>query len=185
MLGNQRGDGRCPKTTFLTFHGYNLDGLPETLAYPGGMVVTNLYTGRNQILSITADGPPPLASYSHDLNGNRTGKTLENGTSTSYSFDDASRVTNIVHSVASTNFASFAYGYDSVDRRTFVKHADGKGDVFRYDPIDQVTNVLYQATNPDSTPSAPLREVSYSLDAAGNRTSVTDNGTPTAYTQCR
>jgi len=172
------GSDPAPRTIGYS---YTLDSLIETLTYPGGTVVTNAYTGRNQVATITADGPPPLASYTYDLGGNRTGKSLENGMSSSYAFDDASRMTNIVHSAGASVFASFGYGYDSVDRRTFVKRENGKGDVFGYDAIDQVTSVLYEASNPDSAPVAPLREVSYALDAAGNRVSVTDNLRLTAY----
>ena len=47
---------------------------------------------RNQLKAIQADGPPQLATYTYDLNGNRTGKTLENGTTTSYDCDIASKL---------------------------------------------------------------------------------------------
>ena len=43
-------------------------------------MITNTYTARNQIASISADGPPSLATFSYDGNGNRTTNTLENGT---------------------------------------------------------------------------------------------------------
>ena len=61
------------------------------------------------------------------------------------------------------------------------KRANGKGDVYRYDATDQLTNVLYEATHPDGTPGAWTNEVRYVFDAAGNRESVTrtNSGTTT------
>ena len=76
-------------------------------------------------------------------------------------------------------FAQFDYGYDVVNRRTFVQRDDALGDVFSYDAVDQVTKVQYGVTNPDTTPSNPLRTVTYALDRVGNRTVVTENGMPT------
>ena len=46
------------------------------------------------------------------------------------------------------------------------------GDVYAYDAADQLTNVLYNATNPDTAPSAWTNETTYSFDSAGNRTNV-------------
>ena len=80
------------------------------------------------------------------------------------------------------SFAKFDYGYDTVDRRTFVKRDSSLGDVFKYDQIDQVTNVLYNASNPDSSPSGATNSVFYVHDSVGNRTSVTDGGSSTSYT---
>jgi YD repeat-containing protein len=54
--------------------------------------------------------------------------------------------------------------------------------VYKYDATDQLTNVLYEATNPDTTPSAWTNEVTYHFDAAGNRTNVTaTNSGTTVY----
>jgi RHS repeat-associated protein len=44
-----------------------------------------------------------------DLNGNRVGKTLENGTATSYSYDMASRLINVAHTQGATNLATVDY----------------------------------------------------------------------------
>jgi len=47
---------------------------------------------RNQLKAIQADCPPPLATCTYDLNGNRTLKTLENGSTTSYDCVIASKL---------------------------------------------------------------------------------------------
>ena len=81
-------------------------------------MITNTYTARNQIASISADGPPPLATFSYDGNGNRTTNTLENGTSAVYFYNDGSGMTSLMHKTNGTSFASFAYAYNSVGNRT-------------------------------------------------------------------
>jgi hypothetical protein len=45
------------------------------------------------------------------------------------------------------------YGYDGAGNRVWHKFATGRGDVYRYDGADQLTNVLYNAATPDTTPT--------------------------------
>jgi RHS repeat-associated protein len=96
-------------------------------------------------------------------------------------------MTNLWHykavSGVTNTISQFSYGYDSAGNRVWVKRASGKGDVYQYDPTDQLTNVLYEATTPDATPSGWTNEVRYVFDAAGNRTSVTRTNSGTiSYT---
>lgn len=37
--------------------------------------------------------------------------------------------------------SSYAYGFDDAGQRTYVKRANGKGDVYHYDATDQLTKV--------------------------------------------
>jgi RHS repeat-associated protein len=161
---------------------YTPDSLRATLTYPAGTVVSYAYTGRNQVATITADGPPPLVTYTYDLNGNRVSKAVENSTTTGSAFDAVNRLVSIDHQRSAVSFAQLDYGYDVVNRRTFVQRDDALGDVFAYDAIDQVTAVQYDVTNPDTSPSNPARTVQYALDRVGNRTVVTENGVQTSYT---
>ena len=163
-------DGGTPKIVQYT---HTFDGLRDRLTYPSGTVVSYSYTGRNQTERLSDGGSTdPLVTYKYDLNGNRIGKILENGTSTVYLYDDANRMTNLTHQNESGIFASFEYPYDSVNRRTAVIHEDSTIDSFNYDAIDQVTNVTYGADG---------RAVFYTMDKVGNRTTVNDNGTITTY----
>ena len=80
---------------------------------------------------------------------------------------------------ATTNTNSrYQYGYDDAGNRTWVKraHQSALGDVYTYDAADQLTNVLYNASDPDTAPSGWSNEVSYAFDAAGNRTLLTQIG---------
>ena len=71
---------------------YDADGNRAALVYPDGSETTYGYTARNQLATVSAGGPPPLATYGYDLAGNRIRKTLENGTSTAYTYDAAQRL---------------------------------------------------------------------------------------------
>jgi hypothetical protein len=62
--------------------------------------------------------------------GNRIGKSLENGTSVSYSYDNTNRMTQLVHRKGSTVTASFGHAYDELGRMKFVKREDGRSDVY-------------------------------------------------------
>jgi YD repeat-containing protein len=162
---------------------YTSDGLRETLTYPSGKIISYDYTDRNRVASIKEDGQT-LASYNYDLNGNRTGKSLKNGITEKYAYDNANRILSIDNNNKATcaSITRFDYGYDNLDRIKYVVRNNDKGDAFTYNDIDQLTNIKYGALNPDGSPSSPARTVHYDWDAAGNRTQVVDNGTVTKYT---
>jgi YD repeat-containing protein len=88
---------------------YDVDSNRASLNYPGGTALSYAYTARNQLASVSADGPPPLATYTYDLAGNRIGKALENGTSTQYGFDNANRLLNVTHTNTSGIMQQFDY----------------------------------------------------------------------------
>jgi RHS repeat-associated protein len=155
---------------------YNTDGQRLTTTYPDGTALSYGYTGRNQLASVTAGNPPPLASYIYDLAGNRTGRTLENGIATSLAYDNAGRLTSLTHTSGSNAVSGIGYTLNAVGNRT-ARTESGTGlqpvaDTYSYDAIDQVTGVAYGSG----------RTVNYVYDQTGNRSSVVDSGTTTPYT---
>jgi RHS repeat-associated protein len=174
------GGGGGPKTVS---YAYNQDGWRSAMTYPAGTVLSYNYTGRNLLRTIGENTglSPTVVTYTYDLTDDRAGKALQNGTSTAYAYDDARRLLSIDHQKGAASFARFNYGYDNVNRRTFVQYDNTKGDVYSYDAIDQVTDVKYDVTNPDGVAGTPIRAVNYNYDAAGNRTTLTNNGTITNY----
>jgi RHS repeat-associated protein len=172
------GDHAGPRTVS---YAYDADGNRTSLTYPSGRVIEQSFDDRNQLTAITPAGLAPSASYGYDLAGERTALGLANGTTAGYTYDAASQLTQLQHALGATVFAQETYGYDLMSRRTFTKRLGGLGDVYAYDAIGQVTQTLYAATNPDTTPSNPAETVGYAYDAAGNRTTLTDNGGTTTY----
>ncbi len=162
---------------------YNQDGLGSAMTYPSGIVLTYDYTGRNQLKAISENTGPstPVVSYTYELTDERKTKLLQNGTSAVYGYDDAHRLLSIDHQKRAASFAKFNYGYDEANRRTYVQYDNAKGDVYSYDPVDQVTGVKYDVTNPAGVPGTSARNVTYDYDPVGNRTATTDNAVPTAF----
>ena len=163
-------------------YGYNEDGIRLTLTYADGTVLATSYTGRNQVKDIIVVGPPPPISYTYDTAGNRVGRSLENGTITAYSYDDAGRLASLEHKIGGVSLQRFDYTLNAQGSRTARVESNNsvaQTDVYTYDPSEQITQVKY---NYNAGTGTQDREVNYAYDAVGNRTAVTDNGTPTPYT---
>ncbi len=165
------GSGAGGKTIAYT---HDADGNRVSATYPSATVVAYGYTGRSQLAGVSVGGTP-LAAFTYDGNGNRTGKSLANGTTAAYAYDANNRLLALSHKLSTTNIASFTYAYDSMGRRTSRSESSATApaatDSYSYDAVDQVTAVGYGSG----------RNVSYTYDASGNRTSVTDSGTASAY----
>jgi RHS repeat-associated protein len=166
---------------------YDSVGRLAKLIYPDGTYVTYGYNANGWLTNIADHGTNSIVTYAYDAAGRRVKRALENFTFTDYEYDAAGQVTRIWHyraaSGVTNTISQYEYGYDGAGNRRWVKRANGRGDVYRYDATDQLTNVLYEAINPDTAPSAWTNEVRYVFDAAGNRESVTrtHSGT-TSYT---
>ncbi|MEY2498024.1 MAG: hypothetical protein QOD12_1580 [Verrucomicrobiota bacterium] len=162
-------------------YSYDVDGNRAVVGYPSGSTASYNYNARNQTTSITSD--EISANYTYDVGGDRLGESLGNGTAASYVYDDARRLLNIDHQKSGIRFIKLDYAYTSVNNR-ISKTAAETGvsttpttESYAYDAIDQLTSVQYAAGTPDIIG----RTVSYTHDTSGNRTSVTDAGTTTAY----
>jgi RHS repeat-associated protein len=176
-------------------YSYDQDGNRASLTYPGGTVITYGYTSRNQLASVSADGPPPLAAYEYDLAGRRTAKHLENGTLTESVYDDADRLLQLTHrkTGVAAPLQQFDYTLNAMgNRKSRVESNFGapvQRDVYGYDAVDQLVDVKYGADDV-ANPTAFTRQTGYDYDAGDNRASVTEDadgtgaGAPvtTAYT---
>ncbi len=159
-------------------YSYDLDGNRATMNAADSdqswaPTVSYSYTARNQMSSISLAGSSsPLATFTYDLSGNRLTRTLENGTSAFYSYDDANRLTTLDHRFGASSIAKYDYTYNTVNDRTSRGEAINGGgaqtDTYGYDSTDQVTSTSY----------ASGRNVVYNYDPVGNRTVVTDSVTP-------
>ncbi|NGZ04520.1 MAG: hypothetical protein CV090_15875, partial [Nitrospira sp. WS238] len=105
----------------------------------------------------------PVATYAYDALSRRTAMTLPNGTQTSYSYDPASQVTQILHQLTatSTQINKADYVYNPVGNRTSLTDRRG-AQAFGYDNLDRLTS----ATHP-----LPPTNQSFAYDPVGNRTS--------------
>jgi RHS repeat-associated protein len=156
-------------SAFTTGYDHDEDGQIAEITYSSSPVVSFERNGRGAIVEVWAGAAWPLAEYSYDLAGRRTGKTLENGTETTYDYDDAGRLLSIAHTSGMTTVASFEYTHDTLGRRASMESTlpgvSARVDDYTYDDIGRIVGVEYGIT----------REVTYSLDEVGNRLSVDDS----------
>jgi RHS repeat-associated protein len=144
-------------------YSYDADGNRASTQYPDNYTFNYTYTGRNQLKSVTN-----YATYDYDARGNLTTRTLlPNQIQSTYLYDSLDRVTSIQHLLNGTT-RTLNYGYyPNSNNRKWTKHEDGYGDVFGYDLADQVTAVLLDVQNPDTT---SVGDQSIFYDGSGNRT---------------
>jgi RHS repeat-associated protein len=143
---------------FITSYGYDADGRKQTLVYPSGNTLTNTFTARSQVKAIYANGPPPIATFSYDVNGNRLSLALGNGVTNGYVYDNASRLTGLTAKIGSGTIATFGYTYNVINNRTALVREDGRTENYGYDAAEQLTGVTYGDTTGEG----------FNYDAMGN-----------------
>jgi RHS repeat-associated protein len=103
-------------------------------------------------------------TFTYDALSRRTAMTLPNGTQTTYTYDPASQVTNILHQLTATSaqINQAAYAYNPVGNRTSLTDRRGPQS-FGYDNLDRLTSASHPLL---ATPQA------FAYDPVGNRTTA-------------
>jgi RHS repeat-associated protein len=137
-----------------------------------GNVVNYFYDAAGRLDHMTDGTSALIVQYVYDGAGRLSRKALGNGVYTTYTYDAAGNVLDLVNDKPDGSILSlYDYTYDASGQQTSMTTLDGTY-LYGYDPLGQLTSVTY----PDG------HVVIYAYDAAGNRTQVDDNGTTTAYT---
>lgn len=97
-------------------------------------------------------------TFTYDANNRRTTRTLPNGTTSTYSYDDGSRLTSILTTLGQTTIDSLSYTMDNAGNRT-AKTQNATNYSYAYDNIYRLTQ---------ATPSSGSPET-YTYDPVGNR----------------
>ena len=101
--------------------------------------------------------------YGYDAGSNRTGFTdPENGTS-SYVYDNLNRLASLA-----SPLGTFGFAYDALSRRTSLTRPNAVNTAYGYDPLSRLLSVVHQKAG------TTLDGATYTVDAAGNRTSKGD-----------
>ena len=160
-----------PETYDMTYR-YDLAGNRTQAFYPDGYGLNYSYDAANRLTRISEVNGAMVVAYEYDAAGRRTKRTLGNGTYTTYAYSTVNQLTELAnYSPAGLVQSRFAYDYNPTGLRTRMTTLEGQNN-YSYDDTNQLTQAQY----PDS------KTVKYDFDAVGNRTQVTENGTPTAYT---
>jgi len=152
---DSNGKVACPLFLFL--------GLPVNYQYDANSRLTQVAQG------------PQIVGLNYDLAGQRTGLTYPNGTSTSYAYDTASRLTNLTHQAGGTPFESISYTYDAAGNRTGLDRTNGAAIL-----LPDAVQAAYDAANQQIQFNSSTPNLTY--DANGNLTSQTDASGTTSYT---
>ncbi len=171
------GDGDGDLVDFATFQGcFTGPDVP-----PAPECATSDYDGDNDVdgddfASFTGQmsGPSTLSpfdtrvvEYEYDPLSRRIASSHANGTETTYTYDDADRLTSVFHQFV-PDALSFTYTYDAVGNRLTATDNTGTS-TYGYDLIYQLTSAEYPL----------LTDTTYSYDPVGNRIAVVGGGTTT------
>ncbi|MGH8655205.1 MAG: hypothetical protein ACREYE_24900 [Gammaproteobacteria bacterium] len=156
-------DGPRTDVADLTTYEYDAHGRPLTLQDPNGLVTQLAYDARGRLKSRTVDGQVTLFSY--DATGNLTGIVLLNGTSLTYAYDAAHRLSAIQDDAGNR----IAYTLDPLGNRIKEEVTDPASVLTRtHSRVYNSLNRLLKNTGGEG------QERSYAYDPNGNRLSAID-----------
>ncbi len=159
-----------PGGQFFTF-AYNAVGQRAQRTDQDGNVEDYYYNSLGQLDHMTDGTGALIVAYEYDDAGRLSRETLGNGVYTTYEYDAAGDILDLVNYEPDGSVLSrYDYTYDASGLCTSMTTLDGT-QTYGYDPLGQLTSVTY----PDG------QVVNYAYDAAGNRTQVDDNGVVTPY----
>jgi RHS repeat-associated protein len=176
-------------THVTTYNTYNADGYPLTITDPNGVVTTLTYDARDRLTSRTTGGE--TASFSYYPTGLLEQVTLPDGSSLSYAYDAAHRLTQVGDGLGN----KVVYTLDAMGNRTAENNYDPSGTLHRtHTRVINTLNEVYQEVNAAGTSAvtttfaydydsnatsidAPLsRNTTESYDALNRVSSITDPG---------
>ena len=137
------------------------------LTYPDGSAFHHAFDALNRRTAVQNAAKANLVSYRYNSLSEMTQSDRQSGARSTYSFDEASRVTAIAHkqsATATNSLLSLAYTRDAVGQITGLTDDLGKT-TFSYDAIYRLTGAQAPAT-------APYPDLTFAYDKAGNRKSV-------------
>jgi RHS repeat-associated protein len=154
------------RLTQVTFH----DSSTIAYTYDAGDRVTQIVDSANGTITRQYDGldrltqettPQGTITYTYDAAGRRSTMTVAGQTAVSYGYDNANRLTSVTQ-----GSAVVALTYDDANRRSTLTFPNGIVATYGYDNANRLTSLTY------TLGSTTLGDLTYTYDAAGNRTSV-------------
>lgn len=159
-------------------YGYNGRGDRTQLNYPGtgAPVISFTYFADRQLQSI-AQGGTSLATYIYDSVGRLSQLRRRDGTpgTTNYTYDGADRLTDVRTVKGSTTLARTQYTLNRLGLRTQVVETLGSTRTIAYG-YDGLNRLISAAES-----GATTNTHGYGFDLAGNRTSITTNGSTQSF----
>lgn len=171
--------GASPATTQYTYD--ILNGIIN-ITYPSGRQVTERYDRRGRLSNIVSNNDT-VATFTYTPTDYIASRTYGNGDVTTFSYDAANRLTAISASNSQFSILNLDYTYDPVGNilsKTDAVHLD-RSETCSYDALHRLTSFQRGQVNYSGVIPNPMKQLQYNLDALGNRTTVTADGTTTNY----
>ncbi len=165
---------------FTTSYNTNVFTGVVTTTYPSGRVIENDFDDRGR-LNVVREGGNAIVNYNYDVLGRLTTQAYpQNGTSTSFAFNNDNQMTALAHNPGA--FAAFNYTYDNHGNMLSAEktHRPLNSQVYSYDNSYQLTQ-LDEGFVQNGQMVVPLSQSQYSYDLARNRVSANMNGVVTNY----
>ena len=177
-----------PDTNFLKrltypngrFLDYEFDdaGRRTRLADQDNNIVNYKYDAAGRLKELTDGNDSRIVQYQYDELGRLKREDKGNSTFTTYRYNNASRLEELVHHAPDGSINSkFKYTYNDLGLQTGVVTLDGSW-TYTYDVLGQLTGAVFVSINPD----IQSQDITYEYDAAGNRRRTIVNGETTNYT---
>ena len=153
-----------------------LTGKPNLLNYSEK---TYEYDGEMRVVKVKESGNETV-SYTYDANGNKKSETLANGVVSTYTYNNANRITKIENKSGNTDISSYEYSY-YLDGSDACKVRSESGIIettsYEYDGLKRLTEEAVKVGN-------NLTDTySYEYDDYGNRSKMTAEGTEDYVTE--
>ena len=136
------------------------------------------YDSEMRIVKVKESGSETV-SYTYDANGNKKSETLANGVVSTYTYNNANRITNIVNKSGNTDISSYEYSY-YLDGSDACKVTEENGIIetteYEYDGLKRLTQESVAIGNSTDT-------YAYEYDDYGNRSKMTAAGSENYVTE--
>ena len=180
-LGRKSTESEYNNDGYSVFRGYFYEGVSQYVSQElTGQYHLLLYSDKTyeyddemRIIKVLESGNE-TASYTYDANGNKASETLANGVVSTYSYNNANRITKLVTKSGDTTISEYEYSY-YLDGSDSCKIRKENGIIettsYEYDSLKRLTQETI------SKGSTVVDTYSYEYDDYGNRSKMTASGT--------
>lgn len=140
-------------------YGYDANGNRDLLKLDGTNYAAYAYDVANRLTGITAADDNTQVTLGYDNANKLTSRNYPNGVSTTFEYDNMSRLKRLKDASATATLFDRQHSYNAANQISQIAEPT-KTRSFGYDNLDRLTNV---------TPSVGTNEI-YAFDAVGNRT---------------
>lgn len=183
LIPSGEGQGR------VTQYDYNTRQGIINITYPSGRTIEEHYDLRGRLTTIInyqlsiLNSSDTIATFSYFPTDYVASRTYGNGDVSYYTYDAANRLTSINSSNSIQPILSLHYNYDNYGN-ILSRHDSlrpNRSETYTYDALHRLTEFRCGVVNNSGVIPNPLKQVQYTLDVLGNRTSVTANRITTTY----